>query len=147
MTRIQLTYAILATVCWGSYIVVAKVASSEKYCNVPARWTMLLMGLGILVVFASYWRFATAVAFQPSVQSVAASAGAGVLWATGMVLALLALREGAEVARLVPLYNANTLVALVLAITVLREIPESREILRLSLGGVLIAIGGLLVAR
>ena len=57
MTRTQFVYAILATVCWGSYIVVAKVASAERYCNVPARWTMLLMGLGILVVFASYWRF------------------------------------------------------------------------------------------
>ena len=49
MTRTQLTYAILATVCWGSYIVAAKVASSAKYCNVPPRWTTLLMSLARLL--------------------------------------------------------------------------------------------------
>jgi len=147
VTRTQLTYAILATVCWGSYIVAAKVASSAKYCNVPPRWTTLLMSLGILIVFAFYWCFSAGVPFRPSVLSMAASVGAGLLWAMGMVLALLALRGGAEVARLVPLYNANTLVALVLAITVLREIPDARDILKVSLGSVLVLIGGLLVAR
>ncbi len=142
MTRSQLTYAILATICWGSYIVVAKVASSQKYCSVPPRWTTLLMGAGILAVFALYWRFAAAAPFRANALSVAASVGAGVLWATGMVFAILALRGGAEVSRLVPIYNANTLVALLLAVTVLREIPEARDILRVGLGSVLVVAGG-----
>ncbi len=147
MTRTQLIYALLATVCWGSYIVVAKVASSEKYCGVPARWTTLLMGLGIVAAFAWYWLSSDKVPFRPNLPSVAAGVGAGLLWAMGMVFALLALRGGADVARLVPLYNANTFVALVLAVVLLREVPGGREIVRVALGSVLVVAGGLLVAR
>lgn len=147
MTRTQLGYAILATICWGCYIVVAKVASSEKYCNVPPRWTTALMGLGILAVFACYWGLSDGAPFRANVQSATASIGAGLLWAMGMVFAVLALREGADVARLVPLYNANTLVALVLAIALLGEIPGLRDIVKIGMGSVLIIVGGLLVAR
>ncbi|MFB3883337.1 MAG: EamA family transporter [Armatimonadota bacterium] len=147
MTRAQLTYALLATICWGCYIVVAKVASSERYCNVPPRWTTALMGLGIVGVFAVYWRFSGGAPLRASIPSIASGLGAGLLWATGMVFALLALRGGAEVARLVPLYNANTLVALALAFLVLREIPQPAEIAKLTLGSLLIVIGGVLVAR
>jgi drug/metabolite transporter (DMT)-like permease len=147
MTRTSLSCAILATVCWGAYIVVAKVASSEKYCNVPPRWTTLLMALGIVAAFASYWWFSGRAPFRPSVPSIAAGVGAGLLWAMGMVFALLALRQGAEVARLVPIYNANTLVALVLAVVLLGEIPDLRDMLKVGMGSVLILVGGFLVAR
>ncbi len=147
MTRNQLICAVLATVCWGSYIVVAKVASSQKYCNVPPRWTTLLMGLGIASVFVVYWLVAERTPFRPSAGALAASVGAGLLWAAGMVLALLALRAGADVARLVPLYNANTLVALVLAIGLLGEIPATGEMLKVGVGSLLVVVGGLLVAR
>ena len=147
MTRSQLGYAILATLCWGSYIVVAKLASSEKYCNIPARWTTLLMGVGIIIAFAWYWLSSETVPFRMNVPSLAAGIGAGLLWALGMLFALLALRGGADVARLVPLYNANTFVALVLAVVLLREVPAARDLLRVGLGSILIVIGGLLVAR
>ncbi len=147
MNRIQLWYAILATLCWGSYIVVAKVASSDKYCNLPPRWTTLLMGVGIIAAFAWYWLSTDTVPFRLNLPSVAAGVGAGLLWALGMLFALLALRGGADVARLVPLYNANTFVALVLAVVLLREIPAARDLLRVGLGSVFIVIGGLLVAR
>jgi len=147
LTRIQLIYALLATLCWGAYIVVAKVASSDKYCNVPPRWTTLLMGAGILAVFLVYWATSGRASFHPTLPSLAAGIGAGLLWAFGLVFALLALRAGADVARLVPLYNANTLVALALAIGLLHEIPQGREILQLSLGSTLVVVGALLVAR
>ncbi len=100
MTRSQIIYAILATVCWGSSIVVAKVASSEKYCSLPPRWTTLLMGLGIVAAFAWYWLSSDKVPFRFTVPAVAAGVGAGLLWARGMVFALLALRGGADVGRL-----------------------------------------------
>ncbi len=147
MTRSQLIYAVLATVCWGSYIVVAKVASSEKYCRLPPRWTALRMGLGIVVAFAWYWLSSDKVPFHATLPSVVAGVGAGVLWAMGMVFALLALRGGADVARLVPLYNANTFVALVLAVVLLREVPAAKDLVRVGLGSALVVAGGLLVAR
>ena len=147
MTRTQLIYAIMATVCWGCYIVVAKVASSEKYCTVPPRWTTALMGLGIVAVFACYWGLTTSAPFRVSLPAAAAGLGAGALWATGLVCALLALRSGADVARLVPLYNANTVVALLLAVVVLGELPQARELLRVGVGAALVVAGAILVAR
>ena len=147
MTRAQLTYAILATICWGCYIVVAKIASSERYCNVPPRWTTALMGLGIIAVFACYWLFSGGAQYRANLPSLTAGIGAGLLWAIGMIFAFLALRGGADVARLVPLYNANTLIALVLAIIVLREVPQAREIIKLTTGSALIVFGAILVAR
>jgi uncharacterized membrane protein len=65
----------------------------------------------------------------------------------GMIFAFLALRGGADVARLVPLYNANTLIALLLAITLLHEIPQSRELIKLTTGSALIILGAILVVR
>ena len=147
MTRAQLTCAIMATICWGCYIVVAKVASSEKYCSVPPRWATALMGLGIAAVFACYWVLAGGAPFRVSIPSAAAGVGAGALWALGMVFAVLALRGGVDVARLVPIYNANTVVALVLAVAILREVPQSGDLLRIGTGAALVIAGGFLVAR
>ncbi len=147
MTRAQLTYAIMATICWGCYIVVAKVASSEKYCGVPPRWATALMGLGIATVFACYWAFSGGARFRVGIPSAAAGVGAGALWALGMIFAVLALRGGVDVARLVPIYNANTVVALVLAVAILREVPHTGDLLRIVTGAALVIAGGVLVAR
>jgi uncharacterized membrane protein len=105
------------------------------------------MGLGIIAVFACYWLFSSGAQFRANLPSLTAGIGAGLLWAIGMIFAFLALRGGADVARLVPLYNANTLIALVLAIIVLREVPQAREITRLTAGSAFIILGAFLVAR
>lgn len=149
--RIWLAYGLLATVCWGSYIVVAKLATHSDYCNLPPRKSVILMTIGIAIVLTVYGLL-VAPGDAPDTspldgRSVLAGTGAGLLWALGMVFALLALQAGAEVSRLVPLYNCNTLVAVLLGIVFLREVPNRAELPQVVCGALLVVGGGVLLVR
>lgn len=71
----------------------------------------------------------------------------GVLWAAGAGLVAFALlRYQTPLGKLVPLYNMNTLIAVLLALWIFSEWRDV-NILKLLAGSVLIAVGGALVAR
>jgi transporter family protein len=81
-----------------------------------------------------------------TVGSASASFATGLVWALAVTLIAVAQgRYGASVARLVPLFNMNTLVAVVLGFLVFAE-WRGVNVPRLSIGAVLIVIGGSLVA-
>jgi uncharacterized membrane protein len=142
-----LVYALLAMVCWGSYIVVAKVATVEKYCALGPKWSAILMMGGIIVVMVIYLSLSKGVKPALTLPSTIAGMSQGVLWAMGMVFSLLAFQAGADVSRVVPIFNCNTLVAVLLGIMVLKEIPDTAGIVRIAIGSVMIILGGVLVAR
>ena len=142
-----LLYALLATVSWGSYIIVAKVATSSKYCGLPAKWAAILMWVGIGAVFVLYLLLGADEKPRFNFQSTTAGVSAGVLWALGMVFSLCAIRAGADVARLAPIYNSNTLVAVFLGMVILHEVRDASGMLRVLIGSVLIVAGGVLVTR
>jgi len=68
------------------------------------------------------------------------------LWALGQLFAILALVNKAPVSRLTPIYNTNTLVAVLLGIILLRELPTGASTIKVLIGAVLIVIGGILVS-
>jgi len=142
-----LVYSLLAMVCWGCYIVMAKVATSDKYCGLGPRWSAMLMVCGILVVIGMY--AALSKGAKPAITAFGATAGIsqGVLWALGMVFSLLAFSSGGDVSRVVPIFNCNTLIAVILGIMVLREAPDWAGAVKLIIGSLLIVFGGILVAR
>ncbi len=71
----------------------------------------------------------------------------GLSWGLGMGLVAIALTAyAAPLSRLAPLYNMNTLVAVILALVVFSEWKEVAA-LRLLAGALLIVAGGALVAR
>lgn len=71
----------------------------------------------------------------------------GLLWGAGTGFVSLALmRYGIPVSKLNPLYNTNTLLAVVLGLVVFSEWKQV-DVLKLSLGALLILAGSLLVAR
>jgi uncharacterized membrane protein len=142
-----LILALLSMVCWGSYIVVAKVATSAKYCGLGPKWAAILMIVGIIAVFGVY--AAMSKDSRPTISASSAAAGifTGVLWALGMVFSFLAMKTGADVSRLVPIYNCNTLIAVLLGIMFLHEMPNFAGAVRLMIGSILIVIGGIIVAR
>ncbi|MFW5688187.1 MAG: hypothetical protein ACOC1U_01340 [Spirochaetota bacterium] len=81
-----------------------------------------------------------------SIAAAGASLATGLIWAVAVTLIAIAQgRFGASVARLVPLFNMNTLVAVVLGFIVFAE-WQGVAVPRLSLGAILIVIGGTLVA-
>lgn len=139
-----LVYGLLASLFWGSYIVAAKVASSEKYYGINPFQVSLFMLVGVAIVFiaTSFWQ---GFSMPESKAGTAVAVFAGVLWASGMTVSLIALQKGADVARLTPLYNTNTLVAVFLGILLLKELPASQDLIKVLVGSVLIMIGTVLV--
>lgn len=142
-----IVYSLLAMVAWGSYIVVAKIATAEKYCGLSPRFSAMLMYAGIGLAFVFYWLSASGEGRALTTGSTIAGVSAGLLWGLGMIFSLRAIEAGADVARLAPIYNCNTLVAVLLGILVLREIGDVSQIIRVLAGSVLIVIGGVLVAH
>ena len=142
-----LLYALLATFSWGTYIVVAKIATSSKYCGLEPKWSAILMWAGIGTVFVLYWLLSGGDKPSLNLGSVVAGVSSGGLWALGMLFSLCAIKAGADVARLAPIYNSNTLVAVLLGIVLLHEVRDASGILKVLIGSVLIVIGGILVTR
>jgi uncharacterized membrane protein len=142
-----LVFALLSMICWGSYIVVAKVATSAKYCGLGPRWSALLMVCGIIFVIGMYLAFSKGPRPAITVFSATAGVSQGALWALGMVFSLLAINAGGNISRLVPIFNCNTLIAVLLGIMVLHEMPDFAGVVKLLIGSVLIVAGGILVAR
>ena len=63
-----------------------------------------------------------------------------------MLIVLKALKSGVDVAKLAPIYNVNTLFAVLLGIIFLHEIPHPGEMIRVIIGAILIVIGSFFVS-
>jgi glucose uptake protein GlcU len=75
------------------------------------------------------------------------AAATGFFWAIGAALVAVALaRYGVTIARIVPLYNMNTLVAVLIGLVVFAEWKDVNTA-KLVAGAVLITVGGGLVAN
>ena len=71
---------------------------------------------------------------------------AGIIWGLGFLAVAIAIAQKADVARLAPIYNTNTLLAVLLGIIFLKEIPDASQIFRVVAGAVLIVTGAVLVS-
>jgi transporter family protein len=105
------------------------------------------MVIGIVIVMGAY----VALSKEPKPLLTPASTlvgiSTGALWALGMLFSVLAIGMGANVSRITPIYNCNTLVAVLLGIMILKEIPDSAGVVRIIIGSLLIISGGVLVAK
>jgi transporter family protein len=136
---------LMASFCWGSFVIVNKVALRQG--PLSPFLAALAMGGGAVVCFG-----AAALMARPSwsgpPRGLWLSGVAGAIWALGMICMIAALSRGADVARLTPLYNTNTLVAVLLGLLVLKETPaDAAGWVRLLVGAFLVTAGGVLVAR
>ncbi len=142
-----LLFGLLAAVCYGSSALFAKVATSDKYYGVNQSLFMLLMLIGIAIVFIANSYLAKGNLTLPSNPlALGACVAAGILWALGMAFTVWALVGGADIARLTPIYNINTLIAVILGILVLGELPSSPDKLKVLTGALMIVIGSILVS-
>ncbi|MFA5207951.1 MAG: GRP family sugar transporter [Candidatus Paceibacterota bacterium] len=169
-----LMYGLVSSLFWGTYAVVSKIVTSEKYLKVQSTNASLLMFVGIMLVFflffltktsdlsnlmrvggfalialvITYVVFAlkqTGVVITPSVLILGSLSGA--LWAAGMIFTFFAFSAGAEAAKLVPIYNTNTLIAVFLGIAMLHELPAPDARIKVITGAVLIVVGSILVSK
>ncbi len=138
-------FGLLAALAYGSNALLAKVSTSGKYFGLNPSVFMLLMLLGIAIVFVASASTEKGLALPSDPLALGAAIGAGIFWGLGMVLTVWALAGGADISRLTPLYNTNTLVAVILGILVLGELPSSPDKLRVIAGALMIVIGSVLV--
>ena len=110
--------------------------------------TLKLIGILLIIAVLGYLIYSLKqTGVQISLPTVGFGLLQGAVWAGGMIFAFSAFSIGAEAARLVPIYNTNTLIAVILGLFLLHEVPVPEERVKVILGALLIVIGGILVSR
>ncbi|MEK6983269.1 MAG: GRP family sugar transporter [Nanoarchaeota archaeon] len=135
-------YGLVAFICFAVNTIIYKFAQQKG--NFSPYYGALLFGLGAMLLFGLFFVFKPSSNFEWKSSSLALFAG--VIWAIGFLAVAIAIFQKAEVARLAPIYNANTLLAVFLGIVFLKEIPDASQIFRVVAGAVLIVIGAVLVS-
>jgi drug/metabolite transporter (DMT)-like permease len=131
-----------AALFYGFSNVFAKAATQS---GIAMGWYLFIIGASIACVGGATLLFSPA--RFPEGGAAVSSALLGCTWATGTVLVALGLsRYGVPLSKLVPLYNLNTLVAVLLALWIFAEWKQVKG-LQLISGSVLMIIGGILVSR
>ena len=139
--RFSVSCGLFASLCWGTYIVLSKVATSPRHYGLASSTSALLMGVGAAVTLAVYFVL-TRGSFQGcTFRACVMGILPGVVWALGMAAVLFAVSKGALVSKLVLIYNTNTFVAVFLGAVVLREVPHGGELIRVIAGAVLVTVG------
>lgn len=105
---------------------------------------VIIIGLSVTVVGVAVYCFSAD--HSISLRSGLLTSAVGITWAIGAAGVAIALANyNVAITKLVPLYNMNTLVAVVLGLVVFSEWKDVQTY-KLVSGAVLIAIGGSLVA-
>jgi drug/metabolite transporter (DMT)-like permease len=131
-----------AAICFGLSAVFAKVAMKAGIGLGPY---IISNGLGFIIVGIFFWSIFpdTTVSIQSGFLSLVMGILAGM--ATGFV-AMALVHYNIPLGKLVPLYNMNTLIAVLLALWLFAEWKQVHT-MQLLIGSALIVVGGTLVAR
>jgi len=139
-----IVFGIIASLAWGIYVILLKRATSEQYYGLTSLTTFFVMSLGILFVSTIGFLLEGSGAFFELGMGIAFASG--LLWGIGMSSVTFALSSAKTlVSKLTPLYNTNTLVAVLLGILLLNEVPEQQVVVLA--GAILVVLGGILVTR
>lgn len=137
-----IVYGIIAAVCFGVQTVVYKYATQKS--NISPYYGSFVFAIGIIAILA------VLLLFRPGFDFEWESSGllfiSGIIWGLGFIAVAIAISQNADVARLAPIYNTNTLVAVLLGILILHELPDVSQMFRVISGAVLIVIGSVLVS-
>ena len=135
-------YGIIAAVCFGLNTIIYKVAVQKS--NFSPYYGSFMFGLGVILIFGLFLIFKPSFEFE--LKSNLLLLVSGIIWGIGFLAVAVAIAQKADVARLAPIYNANTIIAVFLGIIFLKEIPDISQIFRVVSGAVLIVIGAVLVS-
>lgn len=136
-------YGVLAAVIWGTYVVLLKVATYRLHPSLV--FGVMTLGIILALAVAFPWRSNNMNLFTPGASLALL---AGLLWGVGMAFMTQALSfPSTAVSRLTPLYNVNSLVAVMLGILLLQEVPQPSKLLIVVSGALLVVVGGYLVTK
>ena len=137
-------YGLIASICFGINIVIYKVGATRGQGLNPYLGC-LSVGTGVFLLFFLAFMIKSP-KFTLNWTGLTLALIAGAMWALGMLMVALAIAKKGDVSKLAPLYNTNTLIAVLLGIIFLKEIPAGSEIMKVVLGAVLIVVGAVLVS-
>ncbi len=137
---------ILTSLCWGSYVVLNKLAVSPKHYGLSNPVSGLLMGVGALLTLGAYFFATGGETGALTARKVVIGILPGCIWALGIVAVLFALSKGAHISKLALIYNTNTFVTVALAAIFLGEALDTAQLVRVLAGAVLVT-AGLIVAN
>ena len=136
-------YGVIAAFCFGVTNVILKVAQQKG--NLSPYYLSFVFALGVMLVSGLFMIFNHTV-FQFELKSNSLALAAGILYTMGMLSVLIAIANKADIARLAPIFNANTLITVILGIIFLKEVPDVSQMMRVIGGAVLIVVGAVLVS-
>ena len=139
-------YALSADFFWGFNAVLEKLAVDRRYLGLEVSRSNLFIAVGILATMLIHDRMSHVPFSGEKIPAYALSFAIGIIWALGNIFALSAVRSGGNMSQVVPLYNTNTLIAVILVTLLFREIPAGADLYRVMAGAVLITIGAYLVS-
>ena len=134
-----------AALFFGIGAVMTKIAIGEKFFGMDPRAFGLLTVLGVAIVLAGYF-FTSPTSIPTNPTFLGIGIGAGIIYGLGQVLVLIAIKNNANIAQLAPIYNINTLIAVILGIFLLSEIPSQTQAVKVLIGAILITAGAVLVS-
>jgi uncharacterized membrane protein len=142
-----LVLGLLAALVYAASGLAAKVALNKEYSGVDPASAGVFVSLGVFLVFVTYYFFSNENGVsQLTLGQSLISASIGFFWAVGSILVYMALKRNADISRMAPIYNMNTLIVVVLAVIFLRELPDKSQALRVVVGAFFIVVGGILVS-
>lgn len=130
-----LYYSILCVLCWGAWVLGAKLGSNE----IPASAMQFLFAFGFIPV-ALLVLILKPVKFEKSVKGIAYSLGNGVLAGIGGLALFAAYRSGGNTSVITAATALYPLITVVLAILVLRERLTWLQVVGLGFAAVAIII-------
>ena len=135
-------YGIIAAFCFGIQTVIYKYAAQKG--NLSPYYSSFLVALGIVVIFGIVLLFKPGYSFDWKSNGLLFVSG--LIWGIGFLAVAIAISQNADVARLAPIYNTNTLITVLLGILILKEVPDATHIFRVISGAVMIVVGAILVS-
>jgi uncharacterized membrane protein len=139
--RAWIILGIMAALCWGVYPPLMKVATISG-ATTGNIFLGMMIGALLLFIVSNKERKGSL-----SGQTITWTLFAGLTWAAGMFFAQKAISMGADIARLTPIYNTNTLIAVAIGFIALRELPKNKkQKFLIIIGAILVVLGASLVA-
>lgn len=141
-----LLYALLAMFSFGLYNVILKIGVDPKRGGLNPVTAMLVASVAILVSTLAYGFYTKGISIpsSKSVFIIAVFAG-GIIWTIGTVASMMGLQAG-NASQVVPIYNANTVVAVVLAMIFLGEATSLQYVAKVAVGAAFIMAGAYILS-
>ena len=139
---------LIASLLYGVSALVFKLLTAERYLGGHPGWVLTAIGSGIALCGALgviFWPAAAKIGGN-TLAACALGLPAGMMNGFATLLVLWALRSpSTNLSQLVPIYNTNTLVAFLLAVIFLKELPQGVDLVRNLAGALLIVAGSWLI--